>query len=139
MTHLFVVWLHLVAAVVLTGLALYWTILRLALPRFAAGTDMMALLQAAHAARWPHVAVPWSLRMPLPWLGLLITLFLAASGLLLGGAAADSGLWRAKLACVALLALIQLAFLRRIADWILFAQLPLVLLITLLSALALRS
>ncbi len=137
--HLVLVWLHLVAAVVLTGLALYWTILRLALPRLGHGARTAELLAAAHAARWPHVVVPWKLRIPIPLLGLLVTLFLAATGLALGDAGADPGLWRAKLAFVALLALVQLAFLVRIAGWTIFAQLPLALLITLLSAIALRS
>jgi hypothetical protein len=136
--HLVLVWLHLVAAVVLTGLALYWTILRLALPRLGHGARMAELLRAAHGARWPHVAVPWTLRIPIPLLGLLVTLFLAVTGVGLGDPGADPGLWRAKLAFVVLLGLVQLAFLRRIADWTLLAQLPLSLLVVLLSALALR-
>lgn len=137
--HLLLVWLHLVAAVVLTGFALYWTILRLALPRLAHRERVRDLLAAAHAARWPHLGLPPAWRIPLPLLALLVTLFLVATGLLLGDAGADPGPWRAKLAFVALLALVQLVFLVRVADWTMVAQLPLVLLVTLLSAVALRS
>lgn len=136
---LFLVWLHLIAAVLLTGFALYWLVLRLAPIPPGQGIERRELLAAAHAARWPHVGVPWKFRIPVPLLALLATLFLAATGLLLGDVAVDPGLWRAKLAFVALLALVQLVFLVRIADWTIFAQLPLVLLIILLSAVALRS
>ncbi|GBD44892.1 hypothetical protein HRbin40_02384 [bacterium HR40] len=137
--HLLLVWLHLVTAVVLTGFALYWAILRLALPRLGLSKRMPELLAAAHGARWPHVGLPFQLRLPVPWLGLLATLFLAATGLLLGEAPADVLLWRAKLLLVGLLLFVQLAFLVRVTDWTLLGQLPLALLVVLLSALAIRS
>ena len=138
--HLLLLWLHLAAAVVLVGLALYWVILRLALARLIQEpAAVAALLRAAHAARWPHRVIPWRLRLPVPLLSLLCTLLLVATGLLLGAAAVEPGLWRGKLALTALLLLVQFVFVRRPADWAIFAQLPLALLLIALSALAVRS
>jgi hypothetical protein len=105
------VYVHLVCSVVLTGLALYWFIMRLALrQRFGEG-ETQDLLQIANRARWPHVAVPYALRLPLPWVAWAMLGVLVASGLMIlqfrGGTPA-SALWWVKMALVAAVVGIQL-------------------------------
>lgn len=80
----FLAWLHLVLGVVVTGLALFWAILARALTRGAEAAEAPRLLAVAAAARWPHVAVPWSARLPLPLLGIVVLIAAAVTGVLLG-------------------------------------------------------
>jgi hypothetical protein len=105
------VYVHLICGVVLTGLALYWFIMRTALrQRFSAG-ETQDLLQIANRARWPHVAIPYALRLPLPWVAWAILGLLVASGLSilhLRGAAPVGALWWLKMALVAAVVGIQL-------------------------------
>ena len=108
-TYRALVYVHVVCSVVLTGLALFWFIMRLALrQRFGEG-EARDLLQIANRARWPHVAVPYALRLPLPWVAWVILGLLVASGLIIfqvrGGAGA---LWWVKMALVAVIVGIQL-------------------------------
>jgi hypothetical protein len=80
----FLVWLHLVLGVVVTGLALFWAMIGRALSRGATPAETQRLLAAAAGARWPHVGVPWSARLPLPLLGIVVLVVAAVSGILLG-------------------------------------------------------
>lgn len=80
----FLVWLHLVLGVVVTGLALFWAIMGRALTRGAEAADAPRLLAVAAGARWPHVVVPWSARLPLPLLGIVVLVAAAVTGVLLG-------------------------------------------------------
>jgi len=59
-------WLHVVGGVVVTGLALFWAIMGHALARAHDRTEAERLLGIAASARWPHVALPEKLRLPLP-------------------------------------------------------------------------
>lgn len=98
--------LHLVAAVFVVGYLLFWTIMALALGRDRAPAEVERHLAVAAAARWPHVLIPWHLRLPLPVAGWLLLVLAVGSGLLVGALrpAGDLGLafWL-KLATVALL------------------------------------
>jgi hypothetical protein len=103
------VWVHIVLAVVSIGLALFWFIMRFALRRGDTAGVAQTLLETANAARWPHVAVPWKLRLPLPLMQWLVLALLAASGFLLlqaRGGAPDSVWWLVKLGAVALMVLL---------------------------------
>lgn len=102
--------LHIVFSILLTGLALYWLIMSSALAKGREATEAARLLDAAHRARWPHVVVPQSLRIPLPWMAWLVIAALAATGIgsiSLRGAPANS-LWWIKLALVAAVIAIQI-------------------------------
>lgn len=59
---------HLFFSILLIGLALFWVIMRIALGRRFEPAEATRLLAVAQASRWPHVAVPYKWRLPLPWL-----------------------------------------------------------------------
>lgn len=84
MSGAFLVWLHLVLGVAVTGLGLFWAIMGRALSRGVAPAEAQRLLAVAAAARWPHVLVPWSARLPLPLLGIVVLILAAVTGVLLG-------------------------------------------------------
>ena len=71
-------WLALVASVVATGLALFWAIMAKALSEAHPAEEARRLLGIAAGARWPHVVVPWKLRLPLPIVGAAVTLLYLA-------------------------------------------------------------
>ncbi len=133
------IWLHLVAAVFLTGMALFWLLLPEALRRRFEPAQAQELLEAARRARWPHVAVPHHLRLPLPIVGLLISAGVAATGILAAGATPPDPLFRAKLLAFGLLVGLQLLLLRTARPFWTRAQLPLALLGLWLSAIWVRA
>jgi hypothetical protein len=109
------VFVHIVFAVLLAGLALFWLVMHVALGRRSDAADATRLLGVAHRARWPHVVIPYAWRLPLPWVTWLVFLVLGGTGLL---ALATRGwpqgpLWATKLALVVVIAFIQLAATRR--------------------------
>jgi hypothetical protein len=102
--------LHIVFSILLTGLALYWVIMSSALAKGRDAAEAARMLDVAHRARWPHVVVPPSLRIPLPWMVWLVIAGLAFTGIgsiALRGAP-DNGLWWIKLALVAAVILVQI-------------------------------
>ena len=134
------VFLHIVFSILLTGLALYWVIMSSALARGREATEAARLLDAAHRARWPHVVVPPSLRIPLPWMTWLVIAALAATGIgsiVLRGAPAN-GLWWIKLALVAAVIAIQIPLTLRPHPFLCRIQFALVLATILVSAWTLR-
>jgi hypothetical protein len=76
-------WLHLVGGIVVTGLALFWAILGRSVGRVHDPVETNRLLQVAAGARWPHVVVPWKLRLPLPLLAAAALVVVALLGFLL--------------------------------------------------------
>ncbi len=82
--YTFLVWLHLVASVLVTGLALFWAIMARALGRTSSSGEAARLLGVAASARWPHTIVPWNARLPLWLLGLVLVVVAAVTGLALG-------------------------------------------------------
>ncbi len=129
-------WLHLIAVVLLSGLSLFWALMQLA-PGSAG--ERRELVEAAARARWPHVGVPVALRLPLPLLTLAASLAVLATGLLAAGRLAPDPWFHLKLAAFVLLLLLQLGLLRRRSGVFTLGQLPLVLLAVLFAALWVRS
>jgi hypothetical protein len=82
--YTFLVWLHLVASVLVTGLSLFWAIMALALGRTSSSSEAARLFGIAASARWPHTIVPWNARVPLWLLGLVLVAVAAVTGLALG-------------------------------------------------------
>jgi hypothetical protein len=78
------VWLHLLLAVAVTGYTLFWAIMGRALGQTVSTADSERLLGIAATARWPHVVVPWEMRLPLWLVGILLLVAAAVTGLLLG-------------------------------------------------------
>src|SRR5262247_3241494 len=96
------VYVHLLASVVFVGLALFWLIMLIALRLEGTPAEVTTLLETANGARWPHVAVPWKLRLPLPWFAWAVLAILVGTGLALlqfRGMGANT-FWWAKIALV---------------------------------------
>jgi len=74
---------HLVLAILAMGMALFWLIMLVALRQKFPQDEADRWLEAANRARWPHVVVPWRLRLPLPWVSWAILAALAATGILI--------------------------------------------------------
>lgn len=74
------VFAHIFFSVVFTGLALYWIIMLTSLNRRFNAVEAGRMLEIAHGARWPHVAVPYRWRVPLPWITWLVVLALWGTG-----------------------------------------------------------
>ena len=102
------VWLHLVLGIVLAGQALFWMVMLAGLrQRFGAAGAMPWLLEAK-AARWPHVAVPQRLRLPLPLVAWATLAAIVVTGVLAGGMREPTGVfWNVKLALFACVVLAQ--------------------------------
>lgn len=101
--------LHILLGIVLTGQALFWFVMNVALRREFNADQTLALLRSAQAARWPHVAVPWKLRLPLPLMGwaTLALLFVTGLALLQLRGAPAPGAWHLKLAAIGGLVVVQ--------------------------------
>jgi hypothetical protein len=127
---------HLVLAVLVTGYALFWSIMALALRRVCSPAETETHLATVAAARWPHVVVPWRLRLPLRLLGWLLLAAATGSGLLVGalGGPRELGLpfWLKLAAVIAVLAL-HASLARRPRPVPAWLGLPLVLLVLVLS------
>ena len=127
---------HLFLAVLVTGYALFWAILALALRRSPRAAETAALLATAAEARWPHRLVPWRLRLPLSVVGWLLLAAALATGLLAGALGGPRELTLAfwvKLAAVLVLGALHAAFLRRPRPLPAWAGLAVLLLVLVLS------
>src|SRR5215510_6211719 len=92
--------LHIVTAVLLVGLALFWAIMLWSLRQRFPAPETQRLLEVLKTARWPHVAVPYALRVRLPWMPWLVLAVLLVTGLicLQTRTVAHGALWWTKLA-----------------------------------------
>ena len=111
----FSVFAHIFFSILLVGMALFWIIMHTALGRRFDAAESTRLLNVAQSARWPHVAVPYALRLPLPWLTWAVILALCASGLLnlALGRVPQGPLWWTKLALVVAILTLQGLMTRR--------------------------
>ncbi len=75
-------YLHLLLSVFLTGYALFWAVMAMALRQRFDQPQTAEYLGVVGRARWPHVLVPWRLRLPLPMVGWLLLALLVATGAL---------------------------------------------------------
>ncbi|HMR30227.1 MAG TPA: hypothetical protein PKA13_05380 [Geminicoccaceae bacterium] len=131
---------HLVGAVLLIGYLLLWAIMGLALSRRFAPDEVRRYLGVVAAARWPHVIVPWRLRLPWPLVGWAMLAFMILSGALLlaiGPVGLDGVMW-AKLVVVLLLVGLHHLYARRASPPVGYAGLALGLVVVALSAHLLR-
>ena len=131
-------YLHLVFTMFLVGYALYWAIMVAALRRDFAPAETERLLETANRSRWPHVVVPWRLRLPLPFMAWGFLAILAVTGLGLMASYGFSAVLALKLALVATFALIHIALTRRPARALIVVNLVLALIIVVLSGLLAR-
>lgn len=131
---------HLVGAVLLVGYLLFWAIMAFALGRRFAPGEVARYLDIVAAARWPHVIVPWRLRLPWPMVGwtMLAVMILTGGLLLLVGPVGLGGLMPVKLAAVLVLLALHHLLARRPRPPIAYAGLGVGLLIVALSAHLLR-
>lgn len=132
---LLVAYLHLVFAVFLIGYALYWAIMVVSLRRDFAPPETARLLEIANRSRWPHVLVPWRLRLPLPLMGWAFLAILAITGLLLMAGYGLGTPLALKIALVAIFALIQAGLTRHPAPALIMVNFALALGIVVVSGL----
>jgi len=128
-------YLHLVFTMLLVGYALYWAIMVVSLGRDLAPPETERLLAIANGSRWPHVLVPWRLRLPLPFVGWGFLAVLAISGLVLTATYRPGPILVLKLALLVVFALIQVRLTRRPAPALIMINFVLVLGIVVLSGL----
>jgi hypothetical protein len=110
------VYAHVFCSILLAGQALFWFIMLAALRQRFDQRQAVDMLQTVNHARWPHVVVPYALRLPLPWVTWATVGALVATGAALvhyrGGAPAGT-LWWLKMALTAAVAVIQIAVTRQ--------------------------
>lgn len=128
-------YLHLVFTMFLIGYVLYWAIMVVSLRRDLAPAASARLLETANRSRWPHVLVPWRLRLPLPFMGWGFLAVLAVTGLVLMASYGLGTLLALKLALVAIFALIQVGLTRRPVPALIMANFVLALGIVVVSGL----
>jgi hypothetical protein len=128
-------YIHLVAGVLLTGYALFWTMLALSLARDSDGPKVERLLGVALAARWPHVVVPLALRLPLPLVGWTFLVATALTGVVLLAGVPFSRMLLGKLLLFAILLGSQLLLTLRPTSTRAYLNLAVVVLIVAASAL----
>jgi uncharacterized membrane protein len=104
-----VVWLHILSAIVLVGLALFWVIMRVALRQRFDAEATNQWLKVAKGARWPHVLLPHALRLPLPLVAWVMLLVAALSGVCIISLTrlSGGGYWSLKLWLLAGVVLMQ--------------------------------
>src|SRR5262245_22497031 len=131
--------IHLFSTVLLTGLALFWVIMAAALKQRFHAERTAELLGILNRARWPHVVVPYSLRLPLPLVSWGLLAVLALTGVLgfnwrnPDGVAQIATLQWLKLAGVAMLLIVQALLTRRPSPVAIHANFVLVLGVALIS------
>ncbi len=113
------VYLHLVFAVLLMGMALFWLIMLVALKQKFGASAAGDWLVEANRARWPHVVVPRRFRLPLPWIswGLIVVLVLTGTAAMHLRGAPSGVVWTIKLALVAGIVVLQVLMSRRPVAW----------------------
>ena len=79
------------SSVLLTGYALFWAVMAVALRRRFDEAQTDGYLAIVAGARWPHVVVPWRLRLPLPIIGWIFLALLVVTGALLAVVAGGPG------------------------------------------------
>ncbi len=120
---------QIVFSILQVGLALVWVERDVSLRRRFAPAEAVGLLGTAQASRWPHVVVPWSLRLPLPWLTWAVVAVTWASGICASslGSHALSRDWWLKWLLVVILTVTQLLMTRRVVPALFRPQLLLLL------------
>jgi hypothetical protein len=131
-------YLHLVFTVFLVGYALYWAIMVVSLGRTFDPPETERLLDVANRARWPHVVVPWRLRLPLPFMGWGFLGVLLITGVALVASHGFDMVLALKVALAVLFALIHVGLTRRPARALILVNFVLALLIVVLSGLLVR-
>jgi hypothetical protein len=135
------VYAHLFLAIILVGLGLFWFIMLVALRQKFDAAETERLLRVANAARWPHVAVPYKLRLPLPFMTWAVLVLLAVTGIEiihLNGMPATTGWW-IKVALLGVLAILQAVLTIRPAPLLIRLNIVCVLALIVVSALMIRA
>ena len=136
--NLVAAYLHLVFTMFLVGYVLYWAIMAVSLRRDFAPPETERLLGIVNRSRWPHVLVPWRLRLPLPFMGWGFLAVLAITGLALMASYRLGPLLALKVALVLLFALVQVVLTRRPARALIMVNFALALAIVVVSGLLVR-
>jgi len=134
----FAAYLHLVFTVFLVGYTFYWTVMVVALRRDFAPPETEQLLEIASRSRWPHVLVPWRLRLRLPFMGWGFVAILLITGVALTASRGLNAILVLKLALVGTFMLIQAWLTRRPVRGLIVVNFAVVLVIVVLSGMMVR-
>jgi hypothetical protein len=136
-----IVYVHIVLAIVLMGMGLFWLVMLVALRQRFGNAEADQWLGETRGARWPHVVVPRALRLPLPWVSWLLVVALLASGLLVAmlRGLPEGPLWTLKLVLFVAIAGIQIPMSRTSASLAIRVGFWLTLAAIVVSALAVRT
>lgn len=131
---------HIVAAVLLVGLALFWAIMLWSLKQRFPEAESQRLLEVLNTARWPHVAVPYALRLRVPWLPFVVLAVLLLTGLLCiqTRALTTGGLWWTKVILTSGLVVTNVSLMLRPSAVVIRANFLLALTVIVVSAWLLR-
>ncbi len=135
------VFLHIVLAVVLMGMGLFWLVMLVALRQRFSPEETERWLLEARGARWPHVLVPRPARLPLQWVSwLLLVALVLTGGFMTARHGMPSGpLWGLKLLLVGAIVGVQILSRRRPRAGAIRAGFWLTLAVIVVSAIALRT
>ena len=134
------VFVHILGAVGLVGMALFWFIMVAALKQKFDQKETGRLLLIVNSARWPHVGVPYRLRAPLPLATWAILGVLLLTGAIVGATQGFPAnvFWWSKIGLLAVVIAVQLWLIRRPAPSLVRINFIAVLLIVVLSGLMVR-
>lgn len=127
---------HVLLAILIVGLALYWLIMDHALRARYSLTEATRLMSAARSLRWPPGGLPRSLRPTLPVLALLLVgamLITGLSSVVLGGLPTGTA-WFIKLGLILALVVHQWLLVLKHSTALVRTQFGIALLIVVLSA-----
>jgi hypothetical protein len=134
----FAAYLHLVFTMFLIGYVLYWTVMVISLRRDFTPAETERLLGIASRGRWPHVVVPWRIRLPLRFMGWGFLAILVISGVSLMAKYGLGAILALKMALVVIFAVVQVGLTRRPARALIMVNFVLALGIVILSGLLIR-
>lgn len=132
--------IHLLAAIGLVGMALFWFIMVAALKQRFDRHESKRLLSILNRARWPHVVVPYRLRAPLPWIScaMIAVLLLTGVTVALANGMPINAFWWYKISLFIVVLGVQAWLFRRPAAILVRLNFVIILVIVVLSGLMVR-
>jgi hypothetical protein len=134
------VFAHLFLGIVLVGLVLFWFIMSTVLRQRFGAEETGRLLQVVNESRWPHVAVPFRWRLPLPWISWLTLLGLWGTGVVNAKLRdiPEGILWWTKIGLFAAILTTQVSLMQRLGPTKIRLNLALVIAMVLVSSWVIR-
>ena len=132
--------IHVLGAVGLVGMGLFWFVMATAIERRFDHTEARRLLSIVNQARCPHVIVPYRWRVPLPLVSWALLAVLLLTGGIVGLAVGwpSNASWWVKIGLLFGLCAVQVRLFRRPSRQLVHLNLAMILTIVVLSGLMVR-